>query len=217
MSIPYTLRMRPFALIGHFLLLSLPLLGLLMALHFFIGPETQVTELFRHHKWQHPDFQDMVRFVTDWGNPVLYVPFAIMFLRGRGGRDPRRARYALTWLVVQLVICFAVLNLTKMALGRPRPETGGELYHFLTLDPRYHSLPSGHTAEITGSCLALALWLKSRRATLALGLVVAVLGFSRIYLNMHYPSDVFFGWLFGSLAGWTTYVFGRGKESPHHG
>ena len=104
----------------------------------------------------------------------------------------------------------------KMGMGRPRPEAGETLYRFLTTNSLYHSLPSGHTAEITGTCLALALWRCKKRMSLILGLLVALMGFSRIYLNHHFPSDVFFGWMFGSLAGWATYSFGRGKDSPYH-
>lgn len=208
--------MRPTALAGHFLLVSLPLFAVLAALYAIFGTDLETVSVFRMHKWQHLEFQSLVRFVSDWGNPLLYLPFLAILYRGWKQDDTRRKRYVLVWVLVQLAICFLLVNLTKMALGRPRPETGGEFYQMLTLDPHYHSLPSGHTAEITGSCVALALWLGRRRTSLFLGLVVAMVGFSRIYLNMHYPTDVFFGWLFGAFAGWTTFVFGRGKESPHH-
>lgn len=209
--------MRYANLAGHFVLVSLPLFGVLLALLLIFGSEAQTIAAFRIHKWQNPEFQSAIRALTDWGNFVLYVPFAAIFYRGWKDHDKRRTRYALAYVAVQVLICLLLVNLTKMALGRPRPETEEVLSRFLTLDPNYHSLPSGHTAEIMGSCLALALWLKQWRTTLLLGLFVALMGFSRIYLNMHFPSDVFFGWLFGALAGWTTFVVGRGEESPHHG
>ena len=94
----------------------------------------------------------------------------------------------------------------KMSLGRPRPEAGDVLHQFLTLEPLFHSLPSGHTAEIMGSCLPLALLWRRYGLSLLLGLVVAAMGFTRMYLYQHYPSDVFFGLGFGALAGLTTYV-----------
>ncbi|BBD06924.1 phosphatase PAP2 family protein [Desulfovibrio ferrophilus] len=209
--------MRHAALAGHFVLVSLPLLGMLLVLMWVFDSEAQAIAAFRIHKWQNPSFQSLIRFITDWGNPILYIPFLAILYRGWKHHDKRRTRYTLTYVVVQLLICFVLVNLTKMALGRPRPETGEYLYRFLTFDPHYHSLPSGHSAEIMGSCLALALWLKRWRTTLLLGLFAAAMGFSRVYLNMHFPTDVFFGWLFGACAGWTTYVFGGGEDSPHHG
>ncbi|MBU1003770.1 MAG: phosphatase PAP2 family protein [Proteobacteria bacterium] len=209
--------MRYAALAGHFVLVSLPLLGVLLVLVWVFDTEAQAIAAFRIHKWQNPGFQDVVRFITDWGNLAMYIPFLVLFYRGWKNHDKRRTRYALAYVAVQVLVCLVLVNLTKMALGRPRPETREILHHFLTLDPNYHSLPSGHTAEIMGSCLALALWLRQWRTTLLLGLLVAIMGFSRIYLNMHFPTDVFFGWLFGALAGWTTFVVGRGEDSTHHG
>jgi hypothetical protein len=113
-----------------------------------------------------------------------------------------------------VVVCFLLLHLTKMALGRPRPYTFLELYQPLTLSPAFHSLPSGHTAEISGSCLALALWLGRARWALALGLVVAVMGLSRLYLLQHYPSDVFFGWMFGALSGFAPTRSAHPRRAP---
>lgn len=208
--------MRQTAATGHFLLVSIPLLATIAALFPLLGDEAQIIWAFRLHKDAYPAVKALATTITDFGNPVLYLAFAVILARGLRAGDPRRVRYALTYVAVQLVVCLLLVNLVKMGLGRPRPELGEALYHMLTTDPLYHSLPSGHTAEMTGTCLALALWLRHRGVSLFLGLLVALLGFSRVYLNQHYPSDVFFGWMFGALAGWATYAFGGGKDSPYH-
>lgn len=208
--------MRHAASAGHYLLVSAPLLVLLGLLAAVFGTEAQTIWAFRLHKDAYPAMKAAMALVTDWGNPIMYLGFVAMLVRAKRRGDGRRLRYVLAYVVVQLAICLLLVNMVKMGLGRPRPYTGELIPHMLTWDSDYHSLPSGHTAEITGTCLALALWLCRGKASLALGLIVALVGFSRIYLNQHYPSDVFFGWMFGSLAGWTTYTFGGGKDSPYH-
>lgn len=62
-------------------------------------------------------------------------------------------------------------------------------------------MPSGHTTEATTSVMALAGQSRRAMAPFAFGLIIALLGFSRIYLGWHHPSDVLCGWLLGSVAG----------------
>ncbi len=74
------------------------------------------------------------------------------------------------------------------------------------------SYPSGHSAGciVFGGVLAYFAWrhwqsMPSRASIgLGLGAVVGVVGFDRIYLNVHWMSDVFGGWLFGAF--WLTFV-----------
>ncbi|MCK9240818.1 phosphatase PAP2 family protein [Desulfocurvus sp.] len=210
--------MRANALAGQFLLVSLPLLGLLALVLGIWGSEGQIAAAMREHKNAHPALQQAVRLFTDWGNQLMYLPFLALLARGWRRRDRRPLRFVVAYVLAQVVICLVLLHLTKMALGRPRPDAFTLLHQPLTLNPAFHSLPSGHTAEITGSCLALALWLGRARWALALGLFVALMGLSRVYLLQHYPSDVLFGWMFGALSGFAAYTFGTSKEgSPGHG
>lgn len=212
---PYTRHMRATTMAGLFALVSLPLLGLLALLYGLHGSEDQVLWVFRLHKDVHPFMKQTMSFVTDWGNPAFYAVFLWLLFTGRKTGDKQRVRFALAYAAAQILICFLVVTLTKAALGRPRPEVGTDIHRFLTLDPHFHSLPSGHTAEITGSCLALALWLGRHRWALFLGLCVALMGFTRMYLFQHYPSDVLFGWMFGSVSGFAAYSFGATKDGLH--
>ena len=74
------------------------------------------------------------------------------------------------------------------------------------------SYPSGHSAGciVFGGVLAYFAWRHwhSRRSRaligVGLGAVVGVVGFDRIYLNVHWLSDVFGGWLFGAF--WLLFV-----------
>ena len=83
-----------------------------------------------------------------------------------------------------------------------------------------HSFPSGHSAMAAAVFLTLATVVASvepRRRTkaliyaLAVGLVVAV-GVSRVYLGVHWPTDVLGGWALGTgwaLVGWLVLSLGQ--------
>ncbi|MEG3181943.1 phosphatase PAP2 family protein [Sphingomonas sp. LT1P40] len=92
--------------------------------------------------------------------------------------------------------------LTKLIVGRERPALVDHL-----VEVGSASFPSGHAANSTIIYLTIALvcmqivqrrdarWLMFG-STIAL---VTTIGFSRIYLGVHWPSDVAAGWAFGSL------------------
>jgi undecaprenyl-diphosphatase len=69
------------------------------------------------------------------------------------------------------------------------------------------SFPSGHAANITASMLFLGL--VYRRALAPLLAVAAVVSFSRIYVGVHWPSDVCAGMALGAAIGALAYVLFR--------
>ncbi len=90
----------------------------------------------------------------------------------------------------------ALNAMLKLLFQRERPE----LWELLTHESTY-SFPSGH-ALITSAFVVLVMGLlwntKWRIAALLLGVLFAVIiGFSRLYLGVHYPSDVLAGWCLG--------------------
>lgn len=91
----------------------------------------------------------------------------------------------------------------KIAVARLRPPTAAT--HALLLETGHSSFPSGHTAFaaslVWGAVLILATTARQRTITAIIGILFAVsVGLSRLYLGVHYPSDVF-GSLLISTAG----------------
>lgn len=102
------------------------------------------------------------------------------------------------------------LNLVLKALVQ-RPTPGPA---YAVEQPALYAFPSGHTMTTTTFVTALALVLctavlgRRRRVavTMAAAVYATLMGLSRVYLGVHWPSDVVGGWLLGAalaLAAWT--------------
>lgn len=106
-----------------------------------------------------------------------------------------------------------VMELIKHLVLRPRPE----LYPWLVSETGY-SFPSGHAAGDLSFFLALFLiielrWPHLRWPLAAVGLVwIFVVGVSRIYLQIHYPTDIIAGWLLGLV--WTLWMWRLTHKTP---
>lgn len=194
----------------HFVLGSLPLLLILGTIHFNFSSETEVITWFTAHAKAHPDLKSLAKAITDWGNIAfypIYLWFLISGLRQRK-KSSSRLRFALVFLVVQLVVSLLLVRIMKIAIGKPRPGEGTFFEPYSTKGG-YHSMPSGHTTEIYGAALPLILRYRQLLLTLALGIFAAAVAFSRIYLSWHHPGDVFCGWMLGSVAGFAIHLFSK--------
>ncbi len=104
-------------------------------------------------------------------------------------------------LLVAAVLAGSLTTLSlilKQFTHRPRPQVI-ELSHW-RIDS--YSFPSGHSF---GSlvCYGLAAYLIGQPVTVAVaGLLILTVGLSRVYLGVHYPTDVLGGWTLGGLSLW---------------
>ncbi len=147
-----------------------------------------------------------------WGPPVMRgitllgngVVLTIVALGGTGYLYlKRRGRAAATVLFSS--VGGSILDLTiKSIADRPRPTIVPHLTEVMT-----SSFPSGHTLLSTIIYLSAGTMIAQSRgaprwAFLAIGcavLLTSLIGMSRIYLGVHYPTDVLAGWALGF--GWT--------------
>lgn len=102
-------------------------------------------------------------------------------------------------LILDLICCNIVL---KPLVGRIRPFLVNTAVELLTAPPADASFPSGHTAASFAAVFALRasgspLWKPA-------AVLASVIAFSRLYLYVHWPTDVLGGILVGAAAGWAS-------------
>jgi undecaprenyl-diphosphatase len=143
--------------------------------------------------------QEAVRDVTSLGSFSLLgiITFVVVMALLLGGKQ--RTGWYLTACVVSGAIVSTVL---KDLFNRPRPDLPAVARVFTSSFPSGHALVSAVVFLTIGVVLSEAtgrLRLKLFYLTVAVVLTLVV-GATRVYLGVHYPTDVLAGWMLGS--GW---------------
>ncbi|GGZ35567.1 phosphatase PAP2 family protein [Streptomyces poonensis] len=170
------------------------------------------------HRWAvgEPGVTQTFRILTDWvWDPVtmrVLAAVAVVWVLWRHAE-----RWLAAWLVVAVALGTLVQQGLKAAIGRERPEWPDPVD-----SAHYAAFPSGHAMTATVVC-GLLLWLLrlygAGRALWLTALTVAVVsvlgvGLTRVWLGVHWPSDVLGGWLLGSLVVVLTVVsYGKWRDA----
>ena len=161
------------------------------------------------HAYAHPNLTLLMKAASVVGSGWVLWPAGAMIVAALAlaGRVRDGALFALAVVGANLVD-----EAVKMFFHRTRPEPwfGYPL-------PRTYSFPSGHA--FVSFCFFLCLaeilirddWPKARKLTIWLGAVLCTftIGLSRVYLGVHYPTDVLAGYVAAIM--WTTLI-----RAAHH-
>jgi len=145
-----------------------------------------------------PEATTIMRVITFFGGSmvalvILTVAIAVSRVKTKGFRQP-------AFLAFCLVGALGLSPLIKLVVQRPRPEISP------VIDVGGYAFPSGHTTTsmIVFGALAFVLtrrlsWGTNVWIWTAAGTATFLIGFSRPYLGVHWPTDVLGGWVLGSL------------------
>ena len=149
-----------------------------------------------------PALTSVMKDITNLGNAgILWILITIVLLLDK---KTRNVGYMSALALIGSLIVDNIL--LKNLVARTRPFDVNTAVQLLVAKPRDYSFPSGHTAASFASVTAL--YLAGEKKMWKAALVLAVLiALSRLYLYVHYPTDVLGGALAGAISGYLGYRF----------
>ena len=141
----------------------------------------------------HSSFLDeIILFITkvmgNYGQIWLLVSLALCI--------PKKTRKAGICIVLSYILVFLIGQYgLKDLIARPRPCHIDKTVPLLVKRPESYSCPSTHSAWAFAA--ATSIYCYHKRAGIAVGVMAIIVGFSRLYLFVHFPSDVLIGAVMG--------------------
>ncbi len=145
-------------------------------------------------------FDGVFIFITNSAAAIAFGFPGILLVSSFIKKNPPIRRKALTILIpVALSAIFA--NILKYSINLPRPY---KVYPFIEKlsgggSPTF---PSGHTADAFAFAVAVALLYRKPSMVMLLLFWASLVGYSRMCLGVHFPSDVLAGALIGTVFAW---------------
>ncbi|GAA0079134.1 phosphatase PAP2 family protein [Clostridium sp. CTA-5] len=148
---------------------------------------------FIQENLRNPIMDKIIPAITSLGNGgLVWIIIAIIFIITKKYR-----KYGLI-MIPTLIICALIGDITiKPLVARERPFNITEGIELLIKAPTGFSFPSGHT--MSSFAAATIISKANKKFGIAAFILAALIGFSRMYLYVHYPSDVLVGCVLGII------------------
>jgi len=154
-----------------------------------------------NHGMDNNAFDYIMPLITNFGSLVAWgLVCGLLFAFG-GKKAKKVAILGLLALFISNVAVFAL----KYLIAEPRPFIALNNVDLLVPENEIYSFPSGHTASSFSVATVIGLkysfMLKNKKYKLIYPLITfaTIIGFSRIYIGVHYPLDVAFGAIIGTI------------------
>jgi undecaprenyl-diphosphatase len=156
----------------------------------------------------HSPFWDQVMYTIS--GKVIWAPLYLAILLFLGFKFKRKFLVILLFIILAVALADQIsVQLFKNIVQRLRP------CHEPSLEGLVHlvkgecggqfSFVSSHATNSFNVALISLLFIRKRWYTISIVLWALVVGYSRIYLGVHYPGDVICGSLVGAFVGWSIY------------
>lgn len=161
-------------------------------------------------------------FITqNWAPLPLYLILLYLVFKHYGIRG---TVIVVLSIIGMIFVTDQTASIFKHSVCRPRPckveEVVVQIREMIIICGRYGFF-SAHAANSMAAAIFLGSSLRKWHPLIFWILIIwaVITGYSRIYLGVHYPSDVLIGMLFGGIIGWTFYkiqYFGQKKYNANH-
>ena len=135
--------------------------------------------------------------ITSLGNfSILWIAFIVIFLSTKEYEKVGKV------MVVGFILNLIIVNiLLKNIFDRPRPFQVVGKFDLLIPPLNDGSFPSGHSSYAFTFFAIILFMIKSKFLKIFTGVLAFLIAFSRLYLYVHFPTDVIIGSLIGFLLG----------------
>ena len=152
-------------------------------------------------------FWDQVMYAIS--GKLIWVPLYLAILIVLGVKYKRKFLIILLFIILAATLSDQASVLIKNLVQRFRPchEPSLEgLVHIVKGEcGGIYSFVSSHATNSFDVALLSLMFIKKRWFSISIVLWAAIVGYSRIYLGVHYPGDVLCGSILGALIGWSVY------------
>ncbi len=154
------------------------------------------------------------KFITDAAAPIsVALPVGLLtagFIEGN-----RDMRLKAAYMLESIMISEGITYVLKYTVNRPRPFVTFP-YIIQKSAGESPSFPSGHTSFAFGMATSLSIAYPKWYVIAPSALFASAVGYSRMYLGVHYPSDVLAGALVGSGSAFLTYRVNKWLHQSKH-
>ena len=159
------------------------------------------------HKLGKPQYDNIWVFVT---NKYYWIPLYIiifyLIIKKQKYFKIDKVIYTILFFALLITITDQTSNIFKNTFERLRPCSEEGLVRIINkIGCNGYSFISGHATNSFGIATACSMIIKNYKFSIIIFLWAVLFSYSRIYLGLHYPIDILFGCIIGSLIG--TYYF----------
>lgn len=146
-------------------------------------------------------FDKIMPIITSIGNlGIVWIIISVLLLLRKNNYKVLGQMIIISLIITTIIGEGIIKNIVK----RKRPFYGDDDKKILITRPITYSFPSGHTAS---SFAVATVFIKTdNAASLGIVLLANLIAFSRVYLGVHYPSDVIGGGIIGTICGFITFI-----------
>ena len=152
-------------------------------------------------------FDGSYRFITSTSTPISIAAPVTMLVIGMTQKDSSLTIKSLE-VLGSIAINLLITTPMKYGIKRERPfETYPDIVKLTKGSSP--SFPSGHTSMAFSAATSFSICYPKWYVIAPSFLWASAVGYSRMHLGVHYPSDVFFGALIGSGSAWLSHILSR--------